>query len=123
MLLHSECSLLILSSAHIERQIQELFSDSVSPAEVMDSKNQKGSTGQKSKLTSRLTLVGSKEGRGRPQEALYGAGTGPHLSLAHQTRLTSMRMKTINRKPTTAARPTSQGFRRRSEAAKGRKSQ
>lgn len=63
-MLHSECSLLILCSAQIETLIQELFSASVSPTEVMNAKNQKGSTGQQSKMTSRLTLGGSTEGRG-----------------------------------------------------------
>lgn len=88
----------------------------------MNSKNQKGSRGQQSKVTSRLCREGAPRG-GRLQEALSRAGAGPYLSLEHHTRLTSMRMKTINRKPTTAARPTSQGFRRRSEAAKDRTNQ
>ena len=52
--------------------------------------------------------VPSTLGRGRGQ----GSGErGSHLTLEHQMRLASMRRKTINRNPTTAARPTSQGFR------------
>ena len=43
-------------------------------------------------------------GRGRGEE------WGSHLALEHQRRLANMRMKTMNRNPTTAARPTSQGF-------------
>lgn len=43
---------------------------------------------------------------------------GSHLFLEHQMRLTSMRTKTINRNPTTAARPTSQGFGRYCEAVR-----
>ena len=53
-------------------------------------------------------------GRGRGEER------GSHLALEHQRRLANMRMKTMNRNPTTAARPTSQGFRWRSVGRGGR---
>lgn len=52
-------------------------------------------------------------GRGRGEER------GSHLALEHQRRLANMRTKTMNRNPTTAARPTSQGFRWRSVGNRG----
>ena len=60
---------------------------------------------------------GGRAGEGGPGIGGQEAGErGSHLSLEHQRRLVSMRTKTMNRNPTTAARPTSQGFRRYSEA-------
>ena len=43
-------------------------------------------------------------------EEMEGGERGSHLSLEHQIWLASMRMKMMNRNPTTEARRTSHGF-------------
>lgn len=51
------------------------------------------------------------EGEGRRDRRLGRLGRGSHLLLEHQMRLASKKTKTMNRNPTTAARPVSHGFR------------
>lgn len=60
-------------------------------------------------------------GRGHRDRQPRGGERGSHLPLEHQMRLASRRTKTMNRNPTTAARPVSHGCRRRcSVAVEGR---